>query len=180
MPRWSKIALKVFGILVGLVLIVYIAAAAYVTVNKKELLVSITKELNKNLDGSMTIESMDPTFLGGFPGVSVKLKNVMLKDKLWSQHKHTLLTARDFEVSLNTVGLLTGAIEIKKIGIDNAAIYLFTDSNGYSNTSIFKKKDKTKKDPGNEESSPMEIAKFTLNNVNFIMDNQRGHSCSNL
>jgi len=175
MPRWSKIALKVFGILVGLVLIVYIAAATYVTVNKKELLVSITKELNKNLDGSMTIESMDPTFLGGFPGVSVKLKNVLLKDKLWNQHKHTLLTARDFEVALNTLGLLTGTIEIKKIGIDNAAIYLFTDSNGYSNTSIFKKQDKAKKEPDIEEGSPMEIGKFTLNNVNFIMDNQRGH-----
>ncbi|HMI02015.1 MAG TPA: AsmA-like C-terminal region-containing protein [Pedobacter sp.] len=175
MPRWSKIALKVFGILVGLVLIVYIGAAIYVTVNKKELLINITKKLNKNLNGSMTIESMDPTFLGGFPGISIKLKNVLLKDKLWNQHKHTLLAAKDFEVALNTTGLLTGTIEIEKIGIGNAAIYLFTDSNGYSNTSIFKKKDKTKKEPRSEESSSMEIGKITLNNVNFIMDNQRGH-----
>lgn len=175
MPHWSKIALKIFGILVGLVLIVYVAAAIYVSVNKKTLLLSITRELNKNLNGSMTIESMDPTFLAGFPGVSIKLKNVLLKDSLWNKHRHTLLAARDFEVAVNAVALLTGTIEIKKIGIDNASVYLFTDSNGYSNTSIFKKKDKTKTEPAGKDGSAMEIGKFSLNNVHFIMDNQRGH-----
>jgi hypothetical protein len=175
MPRWSKITLKILGVLVGLVLIVYVAAAIYVSVNKKTLLFSITKELNKNLNGSMTIESMDPTFLAGFPGVSIKLKNVLLKDRLWNKHRHTLLAARDFEVAVNAVALLTGTIEIKKIGIDNASVYLFTDSNGYSNTSIFKKKDKTKTEPAGKDGSAMEIGKFSLNNVHFIMDNQRGH-----
>jgi len=174
MPRWSKITLKVLGILVGLVLIIYTAAAIYVSVNRKELLISITKELNKNLNGHMTIESMDPTFLSGFPGVSIKLNNVLLKDQQWAQHKHTLLTARELEVAVNTAGLLTGTIEIKKIGIINASVYLYTDSTGYSNTSIFKKKDK-KKEPSAEGGSDLEIGRFTLNKVNFIMDNQKGH-----
>src|SRR5215217_5605228 len=174
MSRWSKITLKIVGILFGLVLIIYIATAVYVSVNKKELLLSITKELNKNLNGSMTIESMEPTFLSGFPGVSIKLRNVLLKDQKWELHKHTLLTAKQLEVSLNTLGLLTGTIEIGKIGIDNASVYLYTDSNGYSNTSIFKKKEK-KQTTAKDGGSDMEIGKFTLNNVNFVMDNQKGH-----
>jgi len=175
MPRWTKIILKILGILIGVVLLVYIAAAVYVNVNKKSLLQRVTSELNKNLNGSMAIESMEPTFLRGFPGVSLGLRNVILRDSLWSRHQHTLLEAKDFDVSVNALALLTGTLEIKKIEINNATIYLYTDSNGYSNTSIFKKKDKSKPKPEQDAEAPAELGKFALNNVNFVVDNQKGH-----
>jgi hypothetical protein len=174
MPRWSKITLKVFAALVALVLVVYIALAVYVNANKKSLLATVTKQLNKNLNGTMTIGSMDPTFLKGFPGISLRLKDVILRDSLWDNHKHNLLEAKDFDISVNTLGLLKGTIEIGKIGINNSTIYLYTDSNGYSNTAVFKKKKQTEK---TEEggSSSTEIRKLTLNNVNFVVDNKKGH-----
>jgi hypothetical protein len=175
MPRWSKITLKILGSLVLLILLVYTGLGAYVNFNKKALLLTITKQLNSNLNGSMTVESMDPTFLRGFPGVSIGLKNVIVKDKQWARHKHTLLESKNFNLSVNTLGLLTGTIEIDKIGIDNATIYLYTDTTGYSNTSVFKKKDKNKKPTQEGGGSDMEVRKFDLNNVKFIMDNQKGH-----
>lgn len=175
MARWSKITLKVLGILVGLVLVIYMAAALYVTANKKKLLLSITKTLNKDLDGSLTVESMDPAFLGGFPGVSVKLEKVMLKDRQWARHQHTLLTAGDLEVSVNLIGLLTGTIDIRKIGINNASVYLFTDSSGYSNTAVFKKKDKPDRNRKKGSGSDLEIGRFSFHNVAFVLDNQKGH-----
>ncbi|WP_316788682.1 AsmA-like C-terminal region-containing protein [Pedobacter frigoris] len=174
MPKWSKITLKVLGVLIGLVLVLYVAAALYVNANKKSLLASVTAQLNKSLNGSIYIETMDPTFLRGFPGVSLTLKNVVLKDSLWKNHKHTLLEAKDLEVAVNTLALFTGTIEIKKIGINNASVYLYTDSLGYSNTSVFKKKDKSKPKPADKDA-PAQFGKFTLNNVNFVMDNQKGH-----
>lgn len=173
MPHWSKITLKVLGILIGVVLLIFSALAIYVNSNKKSLLQTITQKLNKNLNGTLTIESMDPTFLRGFPGVSISLKNVVMKDSLWKNHQHTLLNAKELEVSVNTLSLLKGTIEIKKIGINDAQIYLFTDSNGYSNTAIFRKKDKSKK-PKDDSESSTEIRKFTLNNVSFIVDNKKG------
>ncbi|WP_449435983.1 AsmA family protein [Pedobacter steynii] len=145
MPRWSKITLKVIGILIGLILIIFSGLALYVNSNKESLLQTITQKLNKNLNGTLTIGSMEPTFLRGFPGVSIKLLKVTMRDSLWKNHQHTLLDAKELEVSVNTLSLLKGTVEIKKIGINNAAIYLFTDSNGYSNTAIFRKKDKTKR-----------------------------------
>ncbi|AOM80908.1 AsmA family protein [Pedobacter steynii] len=175
MPRWSKIALKIFAGLVALVLIVFTALGLYVNANKKALLETITKQLNKNLNGSLTIGNMEPTFFKGFPGVSISLKNVVMKDSLWKQHQHTLLDAKDFDVSVNTMALLTGTIEIKKIGISNATIYLYTDSNGYSNTAIFRKKDKKKKPENEEDSSDARLKKFNLSKVNFVVDNQKGH-----
>ncbi|RZK80120.1 MAG: AsmA family protein, partial [Pedobacter sp.] len=175
MPRWSKITLKIFGVLVALVLLIFVGLAAYVNANKKSLLVTVNQQLNKNLTGSLKIGSMEPTFLKGFPGVSLRLNDVIIRDSLWQGHKHSLLEAKDLEVSVNALALLTGTIQIKKIGINNATIYLYTDSNGYSNTSIFKKKDKTKPAPKEKGDSDMEIRKFTLNNVNFVMDNKKGN-----
>ena len=175
MPRWTKIILWIFAGLVGLVFLVFAGLAFYVNTHKKDLLVSITKQLNKNLNGSLTIGSMDPTFLGGFPRVSLNLKNVVMKDSLWANHHHTLLEAKNFDVSVNPLALLTGTIEIRKVSINDATIYLYTDTNGYSNTSIFRKKDKKKKPEADEGGSAAEVKKFSLARVNFVLDNQKGH-----
>lgn len=175
MPIWFKRTLQILGSLVVLIIIVFIGLAIYVNANKKELLISITKELNRNLNGSLTVGSMEPTFLQGFPGVSVSLKKVEIKDSLWNVHHHSLLKAKDFDIAVNAMALLRGTIEIRKVSIHDAEVYLFTDSNGYSNTSIFKKK--PVKDPQSKEeaTSPAEIRKFDLNDVRFILDNRKGN-----
>ncbi|MBE9600919.1 AsmA family protein [Pedobacter sp. MC2016-24] len=175
MPRWSKITLKIFAGLVALILVIYVAIAVYVNANKKSLLDKLNVQLNKNLNGSMVIGGMDPTFLKGFPGVSLELKNIVIKDSLWATHHHTLLEASSFDVAVNVFALLKGTVEIQKLGINNATIYLYTDSNGYSNTAVFKKKEKKAPTPKGENSSFPEIKKLTLNNVNFVVDNQKGH-----
>ena len=174
MPRWSKLILKTLGVIVILIFIGYISIAIYVNLHKQELLKTVTKELNKNLNGTLEIGSIDPTFLRGFPGVSLSLKNVVIRDKEWSKHKHTLLSAKLFDVSVNTIGLIRGAIEIKKITISDASIYLFTDTAGYSNTSVFRKKDKTDTSAVDEGGSSTEIRKFQLKNVDLVLDNKKG------
>ncbi len=174
MPRWVKIAIKSFVILIVIILVAFMALAYYVNVNKETLLVSITKQLNVNLNGKLTIGSMDPTFLKGFPRISLRLNNVLVQDEKWALHHHTLLDAKDFNISVNTLALLRGAIEIKKVEITNAIVYLYTDSTGYSNTSIFKKKNKSKKVAGDDESAA-ELRRFELSNINFVVDNQKGH-----
>lgn len=175
MPRWIKIALKTLAILIAIIMVAFLGMAYYVNKNNKSLLLAVTKQLNLNLNGTLTIGSMDPTFLKGFPGISLRLNNVLMQDKSFEVHKHRLLEAKDFNISVNTLALLRGAIEIKKVEITNATIYLYTDTAGYSNTSIFKKKDKTKPAPDDEGESSTELKRFALNNVNFVVDNQKGH-----
>ena len=153
MPGWLKLTLKIAGALVGLIIILFIALTVYVNNNKQKVLAMITSELNKNLNGTLTIGTIDPTLFKGFPGVSVELKDVVLKDNRWAQHHHTLLTAKDLEVSVNASALLKGEVVINKIDINNADIDLFTDSTGYSNASIFKTKPKVEKDPTEKQTS---------------------------
>ncbi|WP_432710954.1 AsmA family protein [Pedobacter sp.] len=173
MPRWTKITLLSLSAILSLILIAFIALAVYVNLHKKELLVSITKELNKNLEGNMTIGGMDPTLLKSFPDVSLLLMNVELRDKEWQRHHQTLLKAKRFNISINALAMLRGAIAIKKIGIEDASINLFTDTNGYSNAAVFKKK------PGSTKSSESnlstELKRFSFKKVNFKVDNQKGN-----
>jgi hypothetical protein len=176
MPRWLKTVSKIAAIILGLLLIAVIALSVYINSHKKSILTAIIKELNKNLQGgTLTIASMEPSFFSGFPGVSVSLKDVVVRDSLWKVHHHTLLEAKDFNISINTLALFTGTIEINKMGINNATIYLYTDSTGYQNTSVLKNKNKPKNAEEKESSSSTQIRKFSLNNVNFILDNQKGH-----
>ncbi|KQS35987.1 AsmA-like C-terminal region-containing protein [Pedobacter sp. Leaf194] len=173
MARWLKISLKVIVTLFVLVILTWLAGAFYISRNKKEILGSILSQLNKNLNGEITANSMEPTLLKGFPGVSVSLKDVLLRDSLWSRHKHDLLKAEDIDVSLNVLSLIFGSVNINQITLNNASIYLYTDSTGYSNTSIFKSKEKVEKKPDAKSSSDFAVKKIDFNKVNLIVDNQK-------
>lgn len=167
MPKWLKTLLKTAGVLVCLTILVWIGAVAYVHANKKEVLEKITAQLNDNINGTLTIERMEPVLLRGFPGISVSLKNVVLRDSLWQMHKHDLLNAGDVYVAVDVLSLLKGTPRIKDISVESGNVYIYTDSTGYSNTSIFSsKKDSTKKE------SDLKINRVSLKNVALVFENK--------
>jgi uncharacterized protein involved in outer membrane biogenesis len=179
MPKWLKTSLKILAGLVLLLVLLLIGATLYITFNKAKVLKMVNEQLDKSVDGTLIIGDMKPNFFKGFPDISLSLKNVLVRDKNFDRHKHTLLNAKDFDISLNTVALLKGTIDINHIAINNAAIDLFTDSTGYSNTSVFKKDNKKIKDNKSESSSSTQLKKFTLSNVNFTIDNRKAHKLFN-
>lgn len=170
MSRWLNISLKITGFVVGLVLLLFAGFAIYINANKKIVLDNITAELNKNIAGTLTIGSMEPTMFRGFPGVSVRLNDVVLSDSLWKTHGHHLLQAKQIGISVDVIAAIKGDTKINKMDISDATIYLFTDSNGYSNTSIFKQKTKDTADTTQKNGST-EINRFNLKKVNFVLDN---------
>jgi len=173
LPRWLKLSFKILLGIFLFIILAYMCLAFYVSTHKKEILASITAEINENINGNLVAEDMDPTFLQGFPRISLRLKNVIVKDSLYNDHKHTLLEANDFNISINSFAFLRGALEIRKIEIENAKIYLFVDENGYSNSSIFKSKAEKKAEQP-DGGSFAEVKNFQLHNVTFVSDNQKG------
>ncbi|QPH39124.1 AsmA family protein [Pedobacter endophyticus] len=173
MKRWFKILLKILSVVVLLIVLTWLAGAFYISRNKKEVLTSILAQLNKNLNGKITASSMEPTLLKSFPGISISLNEVLLRDSLWAKHRHDLLKAQDIDVSLNVLSLIVGNININRIAINNANIYIYTDSSGYSNTSIFKssKPADDKKPPS--KNSTLAIKKIDFNKVNLTVDNKK-------
>jgi len=173
MARWLKVSLKIVAALFILVILTWLAGAFYISRNKKEILNSVLFQLNKNLNGKITAAGMEPTLLKGFPGVSISLNNVSLKDSLWAKHRHDLLKAQDIDVSLNVMSLIFGSVNINQITLNNASIYIYTDSAGYSNTSIFKTKATAEKKSGSKSSSDFAVKKIDFNKVNLIVDNKK-------
>jgi hypothetical protein len=179
MPKWLKISLRIIAGLVLLIVVAVVGLTLYITYNKTKVLKMVNDQLAKSVDGTLVIGDMKPNFFRGFPDVSLTLKNVLIRDKNFAQHKHTLLDAKDFNVSVNTSALFHGNIDINHIDISNAAIDLFTDSTGYSNTAVFKKDNKKVKDNSSESSSSTQLREFSLSNVAFTIDDRKAHKLFN-
>ena len=172
MQRWMKISLSVGGLIFGLVLLAWMALAIYVYTHKEEILNAVTIQLNEDLNGALTIKRMEPSLIRGFPGISVSLEDVLLRDSLWSSHKHDLLNAKNVYVAINAFSILSGSASIRDIQLSNAEIYLLTDSLGVRNTDIFKKKSGS----GDEqEGMSKKISRVYLNDVKLIIDDQQKH-----
>ena len=168
MPRWLKLGLKIaIGSFVFIVLL-WLSIALYININKKELLKQITEQLNEGLNGSLSVEDMKPELIRGFPAISVSLKNVLLRDSLYTQHHHDLLQAGDVYVAVNAFSILRRSPRIMNVEIDNGKIYLFTDSTGYSNAAIFAKKKVA--DTSSKRHRPR-INHLILHNVDFTFEN---------
>ncbi|RZK79320.1 MAG: hypothetical protein EOO85_03990 [Pedobacter sp.] len=173
MPRYIRIALKITGLITLFIIVIWIGGAIYITTNKDAVLKSVLTQLNQNLKGKVSIGSMEPALFKSFPGVSVTLNKVLLRDSLWISHEKDLLNANQVSVSLNIFNLITGKTSINKILIKDAKVCLFTDPTGYSNTSIFRKK--TNGSQGDGSASKLEIKNVDFDNVHFIVDNQLKH-----
>jgi hypothetical protein len=150
-------------------LLAWIGLAVYVYSHKKEILTSITTQLNEDLNGKLSINRMEPSLIRGFPGISVALEDVQLRDSLWSVHKHDLIKARKVHVAVNALSFLSGSVKIMDIELKNAEIYLFTDSTGIRNTEIFKKK-KPADDNGGVSKK---ISRVHLKDVKLTIDDQQ-------
>ena len=172
MPHWGRVIARIILAIFLLLIVAYLSLAWYINTHKKEVLAQVTATLNEDIKGTLAIGDLDPTFLGGFPHVSLRLQNVVIRDSLYASHKHTFLNAGDLSLSVNPLALIRGAILIKKITIRNASIDMFTDSTGYSNSAVFKK---SKAETGESSGSFPELKKFELENVHLVIDNrQRG------
>ncbi|WP_158827728.1 AsmA family protein [Mucilaginibacter lacusdianchii] len=173
MPKWLKVLFKVLAVIVGAIILLFVGISIYISTHKAKVLSLINTELNKNLDGNLTIGDLQTSFFSGFPGISVSLKKVLVRDKRWAEHHHTLLDAQSLGVTINTASLFKGTVRISRIAINDASIDLYTDTAGYSNTSIFKKKNKqTPKDTSSGDSDT-EFGNIDLNNVKFAVNNQQ-------
>ncbi|WP_261376956.1 AsmA family protein [Flavobacterium anhuiense] len=126
--------------LIGILLIACGALSVYFNQNKKEIIAKVNHKINENINGQFHITDFHYKFLTGFPNFTLALKEVEIKDNQWPSHKHTLLKAKEIEARLNIWSLLQKQINIHKILINDADIYIYKAENGYSNVNIFKPK----------------------------------------
>ncbi|TDE05897.1 AsmA-like C-terminal region-containing protein [Flavobacterium sandaracinum] len=173
--NFRKIIKTIGFLFLGIVAFLVIASAVlsvYFKNNKAEIVTKINAKINENITGTIDIGDIKYKFLKGFPNMTLALSQVELKDSLWSLHKRTLLKAEQIEVRVDVLKLLSNEINIDKIEIQQATLYLFKGKNGIVNTNIFRPKPKSKKSKSSTDSKVKEIV---LDQVHFISENQMGH-----
>lgn len=173
--------IKIIGLfLVALVVFFLLSSAAvalYFNNNKAEIITQINAKINDNITGRIDIGDIRYKFLKGFPNMTLALDRVELKDSLWAIHKRTLLKAQQIEIRIDLWDLLSKKINIDKIEIQKATLYLFKGKNGIVNTNIFKVQPKGAKSKSSTTSSINEIV---LDQVHFISENQLGNKLFDL
>lgn len=174
--RFKKYAKRFGFFILGLIVLLLLACGAlsiYFNQNKTEIIAKVNTKINENINGKFHIGDFHYKFLTGFPNFTLALKDVEIKDNQWQTHKHTLLNAKEIEVRLNVWNLLQNEINIHKILINDANIYVYKAENGYSNANIFKPK--KKKDPKDKSETETTVDQIELSDVHFILDNRLGH-----
>ncbi|EJL65901.1 AsmA family protein [Flavobacterium sp. CF136] len=172
--RFKKYARRFGFFILGCITFLLITSGAlsfYFNRNKTEIIAKINTKINENINGKFHVGDFQYKFLTGFPNFTLALKDVELKDNQWQTHHHTLLKAKEIEARLNIWSLLKHEINIHKILINEADIYVYKAENGYSNANIFK----PKKKKSSEKESGTTIDQIDLNNVHFTLDNRIGH-----
>jgi hypothetical protein len=151
---------------IALLLIAWIILWTYLSLNKKGIAEKIKTELRKKTSATVSIGDIGVSFLHTFPFISLQLSKIVVRDSLWTTHKHDLLTAEKIYIQINPFRFLLGKSPLRKVAVEDGTFYLFTDSSGYSNINIFRKQEK----PNEKENE--DYPDIAANNMEFIVEKQ--------
>ena len=177
MKRTLKIIIKTLQIIVGILLILYIAVFAYVSINKKSIIKDVTGEIGKKLNGTLSVNDVELSFFRHFPKVSVLLHHVVITDSMFAQHKHSFFRAEKIFAELSITKLVKNQAPLNGLRIERGAFYLYTDTSGYTNTYLFKKKKDSTINNSSKEKS--ELKSVILKNVSFTIEDRKKEKLHN-
>jgi uncharacterized protein involved in outer membrane biogenesis len=167
-----KISLRILGILSVLVLLAFTGGWIYLKQHKKQVIAFIESEAKKGLNGgSLHIGDISIGFKHTFPRIAFTIDTLTLRDSLWSRHHHDLVTTTRVYATLDFFKLIIGKINIGRIELEKPNIYLYTDSSGYTNTSLFKKNNPPKQSAQKNPDYPI----LQISNGLFTVDKDNVH-----
>ncbi len=153
--------------LFAIVLLLFAGGWIYLKQHKRQVISFIETEAKKGLNGgTVSISNISIGFRHTFPRIAFTIDTLTLRDSLWFQHHHNLIYTPRAYATLDFFKLILGKISIGRVQLENPEFYIYTDSNGYTNTSVFKKNAPPKKDaPKNLEYPILEIrgGSFAIN-----------------
>lgn len=162
-----KISLRILAVLIAVILLAFAGGWIYLKQHKKEVIAFIESESKKSLNGgALHIGDISIGFKHTFPRIAFTIDTLTLRDSLWFQHHHDLISATRVYATLDFFKLIIGKINIGRVQLENPHIYIYTDSTGYTNTSLFKKNSPPKKDAPKNLAYPI----LEINDGSLVVD----------
>jgi len=164
--------LRILVVLSVLILLAFIGGWIYLKQHKKQVITYIESEAKKGLNGgALHIGDISIGFKHTFPRIAFTIDTLTLRDSLWKRHHHNLISATRVYATLDFFKLVVGKISIGRVELENPLIYLYTDSTGYTNTSLFKKNNPPKK----EAPKNMDYPILRIRNGVMSVDKEDAH-----
>lgn len=151
--RWVLFLILLTG---GLIL----AAIWMVYTNRDTLLEKVVAELNTNINGTLSVEKINFSFVQEFPSISVILDNVTVRDEHYDKFPVDVVHASSIVAELDLVPLLRKEIVIQGISVNDGNIFICKGKNGEKNTGVFhvEKKDSV-------QSPKVDLSHIAFDNV---------------
>ena len=164
MPKkWIRYITKTVIAFAALWILLLAIAFVYIELNKEAIVSSVRVSLNKKITGAIDFKSLTIDLFNNFPGISIDVKNVHIKDSLFNRHRKELLSANVISMGFGLIDLVFGRKTPKYVTISNATLLFFADSTGQKNWHILRK--------GESRSSKLPLKKIKFKNVNaFFQD----------
>jgi hypothetical protein len=153
----------------------WVLLAVYVEWKKDSLLEKARTGINARIGGTLQIGHLDISLFRHFPSVTLSMTDVSLRDSAWQRHRHDLLQAGRVYISFSPIrSLFYGRVELGSVFIENASLYFYTDSSGYSNTYLLKARGSSS---GSSSASGANdrLPTVVLSDVHWVMDRQDQH-----
>lgn len=172
MKKTVRYFLRSTAVLIGLLLLAWLLLVGYILLNKPDLLKKVSTEIKDRTGGNGSIGDIDISFFRHFPHITLHLSKVVLQDSLWQLHHHDLLNVESVDLRFSLFGsLFSGKPRVSKVFLEKGSIYLFTDSTGYSNTSMLHKKDSKASDTTAADKGS-DLPEISLADMQFVLEQQ--------
>jgi hypothetical protein len=171
LTRFYKYSLRTVGIIIGFLIVFYIILYAYVIINKRSIIKQVTEKIEKKINGNVTIGDVDLSVLSTFPKIAVVLHNVSVTDTMYASHHHAFFLGERVYIELGIMNLLRKEPALRGLKIEKGAVYLYTDSSGYTNTYLMKPKSNAFETSGGTGiKSKNDLKSVVLKDVSIIDD----------
>ncbi|MEJ7589062.1 MAG: AsmA-like C-terminal region-containing protein, partial [Ferruginibacter sp.] len=135
------------------------------------IILQVTTEIGKKLNGKVTVEEVELSFFSQFPKIAVLLNNVSVTDSMFKQHGHTFFHAGKIFARLSILRLIQKKAPLNGLSLEKGEIYMYTDTSGYTNTYLARQKKDSLAGKGRDEKS--ELKYIGLKEVSFILDDRQ-------
>ncbi len=166
--RYIRIALRVTGIILGLIVLLLTIVSVYIQTHKERIIEKIRTQLSQAIKGNVTIKDMDISLFSSFPYTGINIYEVSLLD---SQYHKPLLTANYASCRINLLQLVNPHPEIAKLVIADGSFHFFTDTARYTNAYLLLKRDTAEK----SNNAGIIIHGIELDNINVLIEDATKH-----
>ena len=159
----AKYILTGIGLLSFLIVSLFVAIAF---IYEEEIKKQAVDELNAHLKSKVEVEKIELTALDQFPNISLKFKNVFIKDVKSANQDDTLIYSEKLYLNFNFIDVIRGDYAVKNVIFDNATININIDKLGVENHLIWIS------DSTNNNAVNFSLEQVVFNALNFNYTNE--------